>query len=833
MVARVRMVAVVLFGMLGAAAGVAQAAQRREYLRSRPGLMQLRSSSSAGTLAHDTHTRPHGSGSAVVGTTPTGNGPSQMAVDPLTHTIYVANGSNNNGPNAGGDTISVIDSRRCNAHDVSRCPGPWPTITVGQEPDGVAIDPRTDTVYVANVFASGDSGAGSVSVINGATCNAEHHVGCGHTLAMIPVGYVPAVIFLDPANHTLYVPNLGAFSSLPVPFSSTVSMIDTTSCNAQHPGGCPRGAPPTVDVGSGSSPTSGAVDPATHTVYITTIGNQNGWTVLDANTCNAETQTACGTQGFLPGDSSGPFDAVVDDARHTLYTANFDNTISAFDLDACNAGDLGGCATDTPGTVSLAFANFGNSTLGLTLDPDLHTLYVVYFKSDELVAVDTNACNGGDPTGCAALNPPQIHTGTDTQSVALDPQSQTLYASNELDGDLTVIDPTRCNAVTTIGCRTHAPEIPIGAGSPLAADPGVDTVYTADGADSLQMINTSRCNAFATGGCSTSAPAVTVGANPDSVAVDPLTHTVYVSHFDTGSTGTVSVFGDGSCNSTVQSGCGGVATLNVPDGIPDGIDVNLATDTVYVATIASSGPNLITVFNGATCNAGDMRGCGQIPAAMPFADSGGGASNDFVAVDAATNTIYATNVVFPPFNAPFVGHSVYVLNGAHCDGADMTGCGATPASVTLNPLPSNPFGVPGQEVNPFGVAVDEATDTVYTANLANGEGPGTVSVIDGATCSGTNHSGCGQTPATAPAGFGTNGIAVDQTTNHIYATNTEDTSVTTIDGHTCNATNPGGCDKTLTRAIVGDYPGAIAVDHAVSTVYVSDAEGVSMIPLAP
>ena len=96
-------------------------------------------------------TGPFGFGSALVGSAPVGQGPSLLAVDPATHTIYVANGENNNGPNAGGDTVSVIDARHCNASDVSRCRGPWPTITVGDGmnddlPSGIAIDEQTDTV---------------------------------------------------------------------------------------------------------------------------------------------------------------------------------------------------------------------------------------------------------------------------------------------------------------------------------------------------------------------------------------------------------------------------------------------------------------------------------------------------------------------------------------------------------------------------------------------------------------------------------------------------------------------------------------------------------------
>ena len=147
---------------------------------------------------------PSGLGSARVGSARVGAGPSELAVDPATHTVYVANGNNDNGPNAGGDTVSVIDTRRCDARDVSRCKGPWPTITVGKLPTGIAVDEQTDTVYVGS--ASGNT----VSVFNGATCNATDASGCGQTPASVPVGLGPIGLFADPANHTVYVANFGA-----------------------------------------------------------------------------------------------------------------------------------------------------------------------------------------------------------------------------------------------------------------------------------------------------------------------------------------------------------------------------------------------------------------------------------------------------------------------------------------------------------------------------------------------------------------------------------------------------------------------------------------------
>jgi DNA-binding beta-propeller fold protein YncE len=505
--------------------------------------------------------------------------------------------------------------------------------------------------------------------------------------------------------------------------------------------------------------------------------------------------------------------------------------VSAFDLHHCNAGDLSGCASDVPGTVTVPGASF---SLWLAVDAPLHSVYIVYQKDDVLAVINTDVCSGGDPVGCATLRPPEIHTGADPQMVRLDSQTQTLYTPNEVDSDVSVIDPTRCDAQTTSGCRARAPEVPIGTVGAPAADPAVDTVYDPSGPNTVSMINTSHCNAFHSRGCSQTPPTMTAGALPNAVAVDPATHTVYVANFPvfgSGSTGSVSVFDDRTCNATEQAGCGAVSTLQVPGGLPNDIAVNPTTDTVYVATIAGSGPNQISVFNGATCNASDALGCGQTPATIMLANSGPVFSNDFVAVDAPTNTVYATNVVFPPSNAPFVGDSVYVINGAHCDASDMSGCGRTPATVTLNPVPSNPFGIPGQQPNPWGLAVDEATDTIYTANLADGEGPGTVSVINGATCNGQDITGCRQTPATAPAGFGTVSIAVDQLTNRIYATNLQDSSLTKINGNSCNGTNTDGCGHTRTKPSSATAQARSPSIRLVDTAYVADGGGVSVIPL--
>ena len=207
-----------------------------------------------------------GFGSSLVGSTPVGNGPSTLAINPATHTIYVANGYNDNGDQLPmpGNTVSVINELDCHAQDVSRCNGPWPTITVGNMPSGIAIDEPTDTVYVTNVQDN------TVSVFNGATCNAENTSGCRQTPATVPVGLDPLGLFADPADHTVYVPNFGGVAvGGPAGDSTTVSMIDSATCNATDLAACPTTPPPTVDVGS--PPDVITVDQTTHTAYVGTL----------------------------------------------------------------------------------------------------------------------------------------------------------------------------------------------------------------------------------------------------------------------------------------------------------------------------------------------------------------------------------------------------------------------------------------------------------------------------------------------------------------------------------------------------------------------------------
>ncbi len=328
-------------------------------------------------------------------------------------------------------------------------------------------------------------------------------------------------------------------------------------------------------------------------------------------------------------------------------------------------------------------------------------------------------------------------------------------------------------------------------------------------------------------GCGQTPAAVSVGEFPNSVAINHRTHTVYIANNGSSTTGTVSMIDARTCNATDQADCASLHTLNVPGGNPDDIAVDSATNTMNVATITSSGPDLVSVFNGATCNATHTGGCNQTPATLAVGSSGDAPQNSSLnlAVNRTTNTIYASNVFNFGGPPPYLGNSVYVINGATCDGTNTTGCGQTPAVITIASNP--PIGS-----NPSGIAVDQATNTIYTANLADGEYAGTVSVIDGTTCNGSDMTGCGQTPKTVAAGFGAAGVAIDHRTDRVYVTNDQDASVSVINSGTCNASNTTGCGQTPPKVAAGNYPGPIAVDPTVGTAYVTNSDNtVSVIPL--
>ena len=112
----------------------------------------------------------------------------------------------------------------------------------------------------------------------------HHTTGCGDALATITAGFNPLAIAVDQATNTVYAPLLADGEH-----AGNVAVIDAATCNASNTSGC--GQMPSLTP-AGFGPTSAAVDPRTHDVYVTNI-QDTSVSVIDGTRCNGTDPSHC------------------------------------------------------------------------------------------------------------------------------------------------------------------------------------------------------------------------------------------------------------------------------------------------------------------------------------------------------------------------------------------------------------------------------------------------------------------------------------------------------------------------------------------------------------
>jgi len=225
-----------------------------------------------------------------------GKYPSAVAVNPKTNKIYVANNKSKN--------VTVIDG---NTNKTT-------TVAVGHEPVAVAVNQSTNKIYVLNQKgkaapdAVNADGTGSVTVIDGAT----------NKTTTVPVDSEPGALAINEQTNKIYVANAG---------SNDVTVIDgktnkPTNVELQKDGA----EQPNLVLG----PQDVRVNPVTDTIYVT--GSQNNTiAVIDGKTNNF---TILLTEGGSPTAPSGltPTGMAVDTTRNKVYTANLtSNDVTVMD----------------------------------------------------------------------------------------------------------------------------------------------------------------------------------------------------------------------------------------------------------------------------------------------------------------------------------------------------------------------------------------------------------------------------------------------------------------------------------------------------------------------
>ena len=662
---------------------------------------------------------------------PAGNGPFSITVNDATRTLYVTDVNTN--------SVSVFSTATCNSADTAGCGHITATLKTGDGPAGIAVDPATDTLYVTNAGAGISPAFGNVgdtlSVINGATCNAGDTSGCARTPASVAVGHFPFSVAFDPANKTVYVTDA---------FDNAVSMINTRTCHAGHTAGCGH-KPPTAPVGNFPVPV--VADSHTNTVY---VGNANEPTVtlINGATCNATNTSGCSRPPATLHVQGGPDALSINQATQTLFVDNNGpgngtgrgNTISVVNIATCNAHNTSGCGQKVP--LALVGVNPG----GHAVDQKTNTLYVTTFDYT-LSVVNGATCNARVRTGCgqpvpASLTPPPAF------AMAINQATYSVYIGGGGEGvpfSVSVLNARTCNPADQRGCTPHQPAVTTRDFSfGVAVDRANDTIFAANSFNfstnrpghTVSVINGATCNAEVTSGCGRSPATAAVGTAPAGVAVNQATHTVYVAN---SGASTLSIINAADCNGMHPVGCSQPSHSVHLAAPPWAVAVNQATDTIYVLHLGT--PATVSVINGATCNATDTSGCGNSPPTVTVGNVGG--SPEDLAVNQDSDTIYVANSG---------DNTVSVINGATCNGHQASGCGQTPKLVRTG---RQNFGY---------VAVDARAGLVYVSNGFDD----TMSVINGKTCNGHVSSGCNQNPPTVPAGGNPAGLIVNQADHTIY-----------------------------------------------------------------
>ena len=408
---------------------------------------------------------------------PAGSAPIWPAVNPVTHSVYIVNEEDS--------SVSVLDTSVCNASTSAGCPKTPPAMAIDFDGGGIDVDPATDTVYAASQDYN------TVSVLDGARCNARRTSGCTAFAPTTPVKILPQGVAVNRA--TAYVANRD---------DGTVSVINIRACSANHDSGCEQ-TWPTIAVGD--APQGVAVDRATDTVYTADgFNGENTVSVIDARSCNVATTSGCSKIPAKTTAGSGAFAVTINEATHTIYVANrVDNTVSVIDGRACNGSSPMGCAGIWP------VVAVGASPQALAVDTATDTIYVTNTNENTVSVIDGSHCNAGDASGCAQP-PATVAVGAGPRAIGVNSATHTTYVGNSIDGTVSVVDGRTCNGQTSSGCGQSPPAVPIGSpsdagravGRSIAVDRATNAVYLTSVVDSdVVTIKGAACRAGSTKGC--------------------------------------------------------------------------------------------------------------------------------------------------------------------------------------------------------------------------------------------------------------------------------------------------------------------------------------------
>ena len=382
----------------------------------------------------------------VIATVPVGGQPEGSAVNPVTNKIYVTNycGNDPSCRNNGTGTVTVIDGATNNTVSVN----------VGAAPYAVAVNAVTNKIYVVNTCGNDVSChtfSGTVTVIDGATLATQN----------VNVGSSPFSVAVNAVTNKIYVVNGCGNDASCKTLSGTVTVIDGATLA-------------TTTVGVGISPSIAVVNPVTNTVYVTNYcGNDPikcAWTpfgtgtvtVIDGVTNNAVSVNV----GFAP------YAADVNTVTNQIYVAN-------------RCGDDPNCASKATVTVidgaSLATTDVpvgGYEPYAIAVNAKTNKIYVPGECNGD------PSCHNGTVTVIdgATLVTASVPAGADPASIAVNSVTNQIYVANRCGNDPSCMGASQGTVTVIDGATLVTANVGVGQ-SPfgLAVNAATNRIYVPNG----------------------------------------------------------------------------------------------------------------------------------------------------------------------------------------------------------------------------------------------------------------------------------------------------------------------------------------------------------------
>jgi len=340
---------------------------------------------------------------APLKTIPVGKQPTQLAVNPAAHLLYVVND--------GDDTVSVIDTEALVVKKV---------VPVGSNPTSIASNPAANLVYIAN------RGSGTLTVLSPTAT------------ATWKVGGAPAFLTVDSVLNQLYVLDENA---------EQIVVLNATTGKAL------------AAISTGTQPTAMAVNTATHALFVAGTGSSGSVVVIDG-TKNQVLTTVNGIPTFVTSivvDSNTNVAGMVSPTQNAYVTINAANGYSVFTQNGADSNDPIAVSFDPGGLFFYMDSNFGaiwfadesgeiefanayyTNELGgaaMAVNPSTNQVGALYNFQDE--GYGFYIINLTNPIDTIYLH--DLPTGKYPSAVVFDPFTSRVFVSNTGDGTVSAAD---------------------------------------------------------------------------------------------------------------------------------------------------------------------------------------------------------------------------------------------------------------------------------------------------------------------------------------------------------------------------------------------------------